>query len=260
MKARNAGSLALLAAGTLVTGCAGFGSNEPTPEQRRLTTLEQRAERVDRRLENLNLVQVAESVDGVEAKLRELRGEMERLNYELEASKRRERQLYLDIDKRLQRLEQSGVGALAGGTDTDGSTQVSAAEVASDPEIQKAYVSAFDLLKAGKFDAAIRSFRSFLSSNPSSVYADNAQYWLGEAYYVKREYAPAKQAFSEMMSRYPDSPKVPDSLLKLAYIDYEQQRYADARSKLQRVLEEHPNASAASLASQRLDRMDREGH
>jgi len=259
MNVRHTGSVALLAAGTLVAGCASFGSNEPTPEQRRLTSLEQRAERVDRQLENLNLVRVAESVDGVEAKLRELRGEVERLNYELESSKRRERQLYLDIDKRLQRLEQSGVGALAGGTVTDGSTQVSAAEVASDPEIQKAYGTAFDLLKAGKFDAAIRSFRGFLSDHPSSVYADNAQYWLGEAYYVKREYGPAKQAFSEMMSRYPDSPKVPDSLLKLAYIDYEQGRYADARATLQRVLEEHPNASAASLARQRLDRMDREG-
>ncbi|MBV62594.1 tol-pal system protein YbgF [Abyssibacter profundi] len=259
MKSRIPGSLALLAIGSLASGCASFGSNEPSPEQLRLNALEQRAERVDRRLENLNLVQVAEAVDGVEAKMRELRGEVERLSYELEASKRRERQLYLDIDKRLQRLEQSGVGALAGSASPDGTAQVSAAEVASDPEIEKAYVTAFDLLKAGKFDAAIRSFQSFRSKYPNSVYADNAQYWLGEAYYVKQEYGPANEAFVSMIQRYPDSPKVPDALLKSAYIDYEQGNFGEARATLQQVLEQHPNASAASLARQRLDRMDREG-
>ena len=115
------------------------------------------------------------------------------------------------------------------------------------------------MLKAGKFDAAIRSFQSFRSKYPNSVYADNAQYWLGEAYYVKQEYGPANEAFVSMIQRYPDSPKVPDALLKSAYIDYEQGNFGEARATLQQVLEQHPNASAASLARQRLDRMDREG-
>ena len=47
--------------------------------------------------------------------------------------------------------------------------------------------------------------------------------------------------------------------MKSAYIDYEQGNFGEARATLQQVLEQHPNASAASLARQRLDRMDREG-
>lgn len=243
----------------VIGGCANLNSDEPTPEQRRLTTLEQRAERVDRRLENLDLIRVAEAVDGVEAQLRELRGEIERIKYELQSSKQRERQLYLELDKRIKRLEQSGVGQLAGASAPDSQTQVSAADLSADPEVEKAYIAAFDLLKAGKFDAAIRAFKQFQEAHPASVYADNARYWLGEAYYVKREFNDALTAFSTLREDFPNSPKVADAMLKTAYIHYERKDYDKARTLLQDVLEQHPEASAARLARQRLDRMDREG-
>lgn len=241
-----------------VSGCANLNSQEPTPEQRRLTALETRADRVDRRLENLGLVQVAESVDSVSAELRELRGQIERIRFDLEQAKQRERQLYLELDKRIQRMEQSGVGRLAGSTGSD--SQVSTADVASaDPEVEQAYIAAFDLLKAGKFDAAIRAFKQFQQAHPDSVYTDNARYWLGEAYYVKREFDDALTAFSALREDFPQSPKVPDAMLKTAYIHYERQEFGDARTLLEAILAQHPDASAARLARQRLDRLDREG-
>jgi TolA-binding protein len=49
------------------------------------------------------------------------------------------------------------------------------------------YGQSFDALKAGSYSIAITGFKDFLSSYPSSPLAENAQYWLGEAYYVTRD-------------------------------------------------------------------------
>ena len=53
---------------------------------------------------------------------------------------------------------------------------------------QAAYVQAFDVLKSGNYAAPIAGFKQFLATYPQSALADNAQYWLGEAYYVTRDF------------------------------------------------------------------------
>ncbi|HEY1078081.1 MAG TPA: YbgF trimerization domain-containing protein, partial [Fontimonas sp.] len=82
------------------------------------------------------------------------------------------------------------------------------------PEEEGAYLTAFDSLKNGKYDDAITGFRSLLSRWPQGRYADNALYWSGEAYYVKRDYNSALTAFQAVLQRFPSSPKGPDSMLK----------------------------------------------
>ncbi len=62
-----------------------------------------------------------------------------------------------------------------------------------------------------------RHFQQFLQSYPQSSLADNAQYWLGESYYVTRDFQNAAAAFQTVLDRWPDSRKAPDALLKLGY-------------------------------------------
>lgn len=244
----------VLSAGLVLSGCVGFGGpveEGPTPEQRRLTALETRTERLSQQFENFE--QVAGGSIGSEEQLRQLRGEVEQLNFEIQEAKRRERQLYLDIDRRLQALEQGGVqGASPGNAAADVPANESA-------ETEAAYLAAFDQLKAGNFDQSITDFKAFLSAYPQSSYADNAQYWVGEAHYVKREFDAATGAFNTLVKDYPRSSKVPDALLKLGYIQYEQKDYAAARKTLERIPAEHPDSSVAQLAQRRLERMSREG-
>ena len=243
----------IASAGIVLSGCAGFGApveEGPTPEQRRLTALEQRLDLLEQKFDNFE--QLASGAGGNDQQLREMRGEIERLNFELTESKRRERQLYLDVDKRLQALEQGGVPAVSGPVGGDVPANESA-------EAEAAYLAAFDQLKAGNFDQSITDFNAFISQYPQSGYADNAQYWVGEAHYVKRAFDPSTKAFNTLLSKYPSSPKVPDALLKLGYIQYEQKQYSDARKTLERITSDYSESSVARLAEQRLTRMKQEG-
>jgi len=136
-----------------------------------------------------------------------------------------------------------------------------AREMAASPEAEKAsYDMAFQSLKDLKYADAAEQFQDFLGSYPNSDYADNAQYWLGESYYVTRNYDIALEAFQGLMNKYPDSPKVPDGLLKIGYTHYELKQWDKARAALTQVQEQYPDTTLARLAGSRLRSMKLEGH
>ena len=85
--------------------------------------------------------------------------------------------------------------------------------------------------------------------------AASAQYWLGEAYYVSRDYDNAVVAFRAVGDRWPNSRKAPDALLKLGFTQYEQKKYSDARTTLTQVTQRYPNTDAARLAQDRIKRL-----
>ena len=117
------------------------------------------------------------------------------------------------------------------------------------------YSQAFDALKAGSYSVAITGFKDFLQSYPGSPLAENAQYWLGEAYYVNHDYDSAAGAFRTVLKKWPDSRKAPDALLKLGYSQYEQKQYQAARVTLGEVTRRYPGTDSARLAAARLKRI-----
>lgn len=114
------------------------------------------------------------------------------------------------------------------------------------------YQSAYDNLRNGRTAQAITQFNAFIANHPSSTYAGNAQYWLGEAHRVNMDNVSARQAFSMVVDKYPRSAKVSDALLKLGYIEMEEKNTAKARETLMRVTTEYSNTRAAALAEKKL--------
>ena len=80
---------------------------------------------------------------------------------------------------------------------------------------QQQYDQAFALLARADYDGAERALKGFLRQHPNDALAGNAQYWLGETYYVRQDYQNAAIAFGEGFQRYPKNAKAPDNLLKL---------------------------------------------
>ena len=103
-------------------------------------------------------------------------------------------------------------------------------------------------------------FRDFLQAYPHSGLLDNAQYWLGEAYYVTHDYEHAAAAFRAVGERWPDSRKAPDALLKLGYTLQEQKRLPEARTALRQVGQRFPGSDAAKLAAERLQKLGADTH
>jgi tol-pal system protein YbgF len=224
----------------------------------KLNDLERRLMSVERILASGSLVDIALQVDNLERQAAELQGRTETLEYQAEESGDRQRDLYQDLDQRIQNLEQrlQGIGGAAG----DGGTLQPGQLPVPGGSDRDNYQAAFELLKAQRYEPAATAFKQFLTSYPDSQLADNAQYWLAESYYVTDAFEEALRHFAVVIDNFPRSRKVPDALLKMGYANYELQRWDEARAALTRVQREHPDTTAARLAEQRLNRMSEEGH
>lgn len=252
----------------------------------RLDSIDARMLKVERVANNEALVKLSQKINAMQREIQQLRGENEQLTHELNTLKTRQREQFLDIDRRLQ--SGSGVminnsGATANTTDgvlLDNNSVVQSSGVANNTNQQIAtsntagssvstsvsndaaqdYKRAFTLLKQGKYNDSITAFSGFLQVHSKSKYASNAQYWLAEANYVSKKYPQALAEFKKVIEIYPASSKVSDAKLKLGFTHYELGQYEESRVELTRLRAQFPNSSVASLAQQRLERMAREGH
>jgi tol-pal system protein YbgF len=231
----------------LLAGCS-LTPAEEDPVQLKLNELDGRVVRIERVVSNQSLLDLAQRLDAAQADVRSLRGRVEELENANEALRKQQRDLYADLDKR---VSSASAGAGAGGL----SGAPAAVAGGSAAVEQAAYTQAFDALKASNYAAAIAGFRAFLSSYPASSIADNAQYWLGEAYYVTRDYEQAATAFRTVGERWPSSRKGADALVKLGFTQFELKRFAEARTTLNEVVRRFPDTDAARLAAERLRRI-----
>ena len=78
------------------------------------------------------------------------------------------------------------------------------------------YEYAFGKLKTRNYDEAENALRSFVDRHPDDPLAGNAMYWMGETYYVRKQYSEAARIFLDAYQRFPKGNKAPDNLFKLA--------------------------------------------
>src|SRR5579885_2294099 len=180
-------------------------------------------------------------MDQLENQMRSITGSLEEVTYNIDQLKQRLDKLVSDVDLRLSQLEHPGdaaakpsgeaVAAAApraaekpssppGEAQTAPSQQTAAANPATGGPLptgtpQEQYNYAFGLLRQADYPAAEQALRSFVQRYPNDPLAGNAQYWLGETYYVRKDYTNAAQSFAEGYKRYPKSGKAADNLLKL---------------------------------------------
>jgi len=256
MISNNKGLLLVLPA-LLFGGCELMPPSED-PVLIKLTELERRMENIERVVQSQSLVNLSQQVGAIERHGDEMQGRVEELEHSSESTAERQRLLYVDLDARIQELAQAvqarnSVNVMDGGTLTPGQLPVPGG---SDRDN---YQAAFELLKEQRYEPAAMAFAQFLVTFPDSDLADNAQYWLAESHYVTQQFAKALSEFEIVISKFPDSRKVPDALLKMGYCNYELKRMDAARGSLRRVQDDYPETTAARLAGQRLKRMQEEG-
>jgi len=231
-------------------------ADDPVPAK--LDDLERRMQVIERVVQNQSLVNLTQQVSTMERRNDEVQGRVETLEHGTETTADRQRQLYADLDARIQELESAlsarkSVGVMEGGTLSPGQLPVPGG---SDRDN---YQAAFELLKEQRYEPAAMAFQQFLVTYPDSELADNAQYWLAESHYVTQKFDEALAEFEVVINDFPRSRKVPDALLKMGYCNYELKRWDVARESLRRVQADYPETTAARLAGQRLTRMEEEG-
>ncbi|WP_339892260.1 tol-pal system protein YbgF [uncultured Alteromonas sp.] len=223
------------------------------------TSLEQRIVVLERIVKSRTEMQhrLQSQLDNMQSEVDQLRGSVELNTNELEKVLERQRELYLEIDKRVEALKQGGVadaGAAASSSTSTLSQPTSGVSQAPQEGEEDAYNSAVNLiLKSREYDKAIPAFQSFIDRFPNSEYAPNSHYWLGQLLFNKQMWDEATEQFNIVSTRFTDSGKRPDALLKLGVIAERRGDVATAKKLFEQVINEYPSSSAKRLAESRLN-------
>jgi len=139
-------------------------------------------------------------------------------------------------------------GSVVGGT-------TAREQLPATPAAQASYDAALDLLKQSRFNDAIAAFEDMLSRHGDTDLADDATFWVSEARYVSRDFAPALAGYQTVLNEFPSSERVPESLLKIGVIQAEMGAVEDARKTYQMVMDRFPGSRVAVSAQGRLQRI-----
>ena len=200
-------------------------------------------------LNSQGLVDLLLKVESLQTELQRLQGQNEEQLHALQELKQRQRDLYIDIDRRLLQLERN-----APATSAATSGAITTAPTVLEGE-QEAYQEAFNLLRELRYDKATVAFRDFLKTYPNGRYAHIAQYWLGEASYAQGDFKQAIQDYRMLIDNYPNSPKLAEAMLKIGYSEYELKNTQAAQASLERLIQTYPGTTEAGQAQNLLKKI-----
>ena len=200
-------------------------------------------ERLARLEDARGLVELSTQLEALRSEISRLRGAVELLQNQAETADKRGKDLYVDIDTRLRKLEQV--------KEKDAAVDKTAAPEAPAGEV-KAYEAALNQFKLGNYPLAISAFQGLLVTYPSSKFAPSAQFWIGNAHSAQRDYKQAIAAWQKVLSAWPDDAKAPDALLNIAGSQEAMGDRRGAQKTLEALLVKYPASPAAASAKQRL--------
>ena len=189
------------------------------------------------------LVDLAGQIEALRGDLSRMRGQIEVLLNQAETADKRQKDLYLDIDTRLRKLEQPKEA-----------NADKPADAAATPEETKAYEAALNQFKLGNYLLAISALQGLLVTYPNGRLAPNAQYWIGMAYAAQRDYKNAIGAQHKLLAAWPEDAKAPDAMLNIATSQEAMGDRRGAQKTLEGLLAKYPASQAAVSAKQRLQK------
>jgi len=205
-------------------------------------------------------VYIEDRLNQLQQSLTTLTGQLEQMQHRNQQLQQQMEKMQADYEYRLDTLEKGGKAgsrptttpsATPSPPSGSGNLAASAAPAGGGPQGEALYHDAFKLLQDGDYAGAERGFKSFVQRNPQHVLAGNAQYWLGETYYARRDYQNAMVAFAEGYKTYKTSPKGPDNLLKLGITLAVLKKKQEACAVFARFKQDYPRAT--DLQKRRID-------
>ena len=247
-------------------------------------TLDQRVGELEAQARNRSIIDLFNQVETLKAEFARLRGQIELLQNELETTQKRQRDLYVDLDGRMRKMEaqiaeqdraaaaaKAQLPAVLPGTSVPPSTPPGTAPIVTQPSVdaartappapvvvvdpvaeQRAYDQGLDLFRGARYGDAVAAFQGFVRTYPRSTLVPSAQYWIGNSLYALKDHRGAISAQRQLLSQHPESAKAPDALLNIATAQSDLGELQAARASLQEVVAKYPSSEAAVKARQRL--------
>lgn len=193
-------------------------------------------------------------ISQIETQLRQLTGRVEESNFQFSNLKQQMDTMARDYEFRLGELEKRALNnvGLPGvsqvnplfpqSSPTPEVTKPEAAALLPEGTPEKQYSYAQKLVTKGQYAQAEIALKEFLKLHPEVKLAGNAQYWLGQTYYVRKMYTKATRAFLEGYNTYPESIKAPAFLLKIGMSLNAMGEKVDACDAFKELASRYPNS------------------
>jgi len=125
------------------------------------------------------------------------------------------------------------------------------------PDPNALYNSAYADYTQGQYPLAIQGFQQYLQNYGDTDLASNAQFYIGDAYYLQKKYKQAIQEYDKCIERYPKGNKIAAAYLKKGYALLALRDNAAGQRELLALLRRYPHSHEADLARDRLSRLRR---
>jgi len=255
--------------------------------------VDSRINKVEEALKSQALLDLFTQIEALKTEVNKLRGQIEVLNNSVENTTKRQRDMYLDLDTRITRMEQQGsavgvapgapvapaqaaggaapaAAAPAAATPAAAAVAVTAAQAGpsaasaatagtapGDPAAEaRTYEAAQAQRRLGNYQGAIVAFQNFIKQYPKSNLAPRAQYWIGDSYFNLRDFKLAIANQQTLIKSYPDSSTVPDAMLNVASSQIEMGESIAGKKSLEEIVSKFPISDAADKAKRRLSAMN----
>lgn len=230
-------------------------------------SLDQRLTRIENQMNNLDQSKSSAKVDSLQNQVQSLRNQVEELNHQLQQVQTQQKAMYSDLDKRVNTKSSVATNKNSSNVDTSSTGKkirlaaaVAPTEQPNVAEEQQIYETAYNLIKAKKYNQAISALQRMLQKYPTGQFAANAHYWLGELYNLLGNNDQSSAEFMNVIKSYPNSPKVADAQLKIGLISAGQFKWSEAKAAFKKVINQYPGSSSARLAAEQLKQIKLAGH
>lgn len=188
------------------------------------------------------LLDLQMQIDALKTQLAESLGAQERLARDLTQLQLTQKDVLVTVDDRLRRFEPVTVSL-------DGR------EILVDPAEKAEYDKAMALFRQADFVAAQTALDAFLTRYSGSAYVPTALFWLGNAQYANKAYAPSRDNFQKLLNLAPDHPRAPEAMLAISNVQIELKDIPGARKTLEALVKAYPTSETAVMATDRLERL-----
>lgn len=231
-------------------------NNQPTPSM----SMEQRMKRVEQQINNIqNNNDASARLDSLQNQVQTLQGQVEQLTHQLQQLQSQPPSSSIPVITKSTR-KPAAAKKPANEAATDITTTKSSPDQPNVAEEQQIYQTAYNLIKAKKYNDAVNALQAMLKKYPSGQFASNAHYWLGELYGLMGKNDQALTEFEIVVNSYPDSPRVSDAQLKIGLIYASQSKWSNAKIAFKKVINHYPGSAPSRLAQEQLKQIKQAGH
>ncbi len=177
--------------------------------------------------------------------LRKLNGQNEEWVHSLQDVEKRQKDFYVDLDARISQLE---LNQQKPDTSRAADNKASGTPVGEN----KVFEAAYGLYKAENYAGAATAFRDFLRQFPQSVHEANVYYWMGNAYFLTRDYTSSLESYQNLSNKFQDHPRLADAMLNMAECQLALKNKTSAKKTLKQITIQFLGSDVAATAKKRL--------